>query len=146
MLAKALPEYDIELIDIKSILRKQPLLFFLNLLAAGFEYGPKMLAGHIKPREMIYITQYINKKIGQFVRQRITLEDYAFSFQIQSRFDASTAILPHFVYTDHTHLASLTYPDFDRRKLRSEIQPLNCAMLLFLRFDKNQSGLFPIFH
>lgn len=120
VLAKVLPEYDIELIDIKSILKQQPVLFFLNLLAAGIEYGPKIVAGHIKPRETIYITQYINKKIGQLVRRRITPEDYAFSFQIQSRFDASTAILPHFVYTDHTHLARMTYPDFDRRKLRSE--------------------------
>ena len=120
VLAKALPEYAIDIIDIKSTLMKQPVLFFMNMLAIGLEYGGKIAAGHIKPRETVYTTQYINTKIGHLVRDRIKQGDYAFTFQIQSLFDASTGVLPHFVYTDHTHLARLTYPGFDRRKLRHE--------------------------
>src|SRR5690606_13395744 len=44
---------------------------------------------------------------------------YVFSFQLQSLFDASLPGLPHYVYTDHTHLANLEYPQFDRRKLHT---------------------------
>ena len=43
--------------------------------------------------------------------------DYCFSFQMQSLFDASIDGLPHFIYTDHTHLTNLQYPGFDRKKL-----------------------------
>jgi len=38
-----------------------------------------------------------------------------FSIQTQSLYDASIDGLPHFVYTDHTHLANLKYPGADPR-------------------------------
>ena len=44
----------------------------------------------------------------------------AASIQIQSLFDGGTPDRPHFVYTDHTHLENLRYPDFDPRRLRGE--------------------------
>jgi glycosyltransferase involved in cell wall biosynthesis len=37
---------------------------------------------------------------------------YAFSLQTQSLFNAGVPSLPHFVYTDHTHLVNLSYPTF----------------------------------
>jgi len=40
-------------------------------------------------------------------------DDYLFSFQLHSLFDLSSPGLPHYVYTDHTHLANLNYKDFD---------------------------------
>lgn len=51
---------------------------------------------------------------------RLAKDKYAFSFQMQSLFDASTEGLPHFVYTDHTHLANLYYPNFDPKSLYSK--------------------------
>jgi glycosyltransferase involved in cell wall biosynthesis len=44
---------------------------------------------------------------------------FDWTIQIQSLFDAHAPGIPHFVYTDHTHLANLGYPDFDPRALRS---------------------------
>ena len=44
--------------------------------------------------------------------------DFDWTIQIQSLFDARAPGTPHFVYTDHTHLANLDYPDFDPRALR----------------------------
>lgn len=41
----------------------------------------------------------------------------AFSFASQSLFDLSIPGIPHFVFTDHTHLANLYYPAFDRKQL-----------------------------
>src|SRR5262249_45150753 len=45
---------------------------------------------------------------------------HTFSFQMQSLYDTSVPGVPHFIYTDHTHLSNLHYPDFDRRTLRPQ--------------------------
>jgi glycosyltransferase involved in cell wall biosynthesis len=42
-----------------------------------------------------------------------------FTIQTQSIVDASQPGIPHFIYTDHTHLANLYYPGFDARRLYS---------------------------
>ena len=120
VLGKSFPEFDLEIIDIKSILKSHPFVFLRNVLSVGIEYGPKILAGHIKLREALFTTTFINKAIGKMVEKKVKNGDYAFTFQIQSLFDASTSLVPHFVYTDHTHLARLTYQNFDQRKLRSK--------------------------
>jgi glycosyltransferase involved in cell wall biosynthesis len=44
-------------------------------------------------------------------------DGYAFSFQTQSLYDCSTPGLPHFIYSDHSHLANLMYPAFSRTEL-----------------------------
>jgi glycosyltransferase involved in cell wall biosynthesis len=90
------------------------------MLAVIFEYGIKIALRRATFREAFYTTKYINIKIGQLMKKKITPDEYVFTFQIQSLIDASTEVVPHFVYTDHTHLARLTYPDFDSRKLRSK--------------------------
>ena len=54
---------------------------------------------------------------GDWARAQLSRGGYACSLQTQSLFDASLAGLPHFVYTDHTHLENLRYPGFDRRHL-----------------------------
>jgi glycosyltransferase involved in cell wall biosynthesis len=120
VLGKAFPEYSIEIIDLKSIMQNQPLLLLQNALAMVFEYGPRLVSGRISLREAFYTTKYIYTKFGRLLKKQIKAESYIFSFQIQSLFDASTGLVPHFVYTDHTHLARLTYPDFDPRNLRSK--------------------------
>jgi len=120
VLGRAFPEYSIEIIDLKNIMQGQPLLLLQNALAMIFEYGPRLASGRISLREAFYTTKYIYTKFGRMLKKRIKAESYAFSFQIQSLFDASTGFVPHFVYTDHTHLARLTYPDFDPRNLRSK--------------------------
>jgi glycosyltransferase involved in cell wall biosynthesis len=120
MLGKAFPEYRIEIFDIRDTVHQHPWILLRNGLAMIFEYGPKMARGKIPPREAFYTTKYIYTKIEKLLRERINAEQYVFSFQIQSLFNASTGVVPHFVYTDHTHLARLTYPDFDPQKLRSK--------------------------
>lgn len=60
------------------------------------------------------------REIQASAARNITPETFAFSFQTQSLFDASAPGVPHFVYTDHTHLANLQYPDFPRAELNRE--------------------------
>jgi glycosyltransferase involved in cell wall biosynthesis len=42
-----------------------------------------------------------------------------FTIQTQSIVDGSQSGIPHFIYTDHTHLANLYYPGFDASRLYS---------------------------
>jgi glycosyltransferase involved in cell wall biosynthesis len=74
------------------------------------EYGPSacMTPGRFLSR--VYRTGYCFKKIRARLLQRLARKPYLFTFQTQSLFDASVPGTPHFVYTDHTHLANLFYP------------------------------------
>jgi hypothetical protein len=117
---KAFPEYDIDIIDVKAIFKAQPATFLENMLATIFEYGGKLALKHITLREAFFTNRYLYTKISNLIKERVTAGEYAFTFQVQSLFDASTDQVPHFVYTDHTHLARLTYPNFDQRELRSQ--------------------------
>ena len=64
-------------------------------------------------------TPFIFQKTRQLLRAMLAprREEFAFSVQTQSLYDASLPGLPHFVYTDHTHLANLGYPAFSRDRL-----------------------------
>jgi glycosyltransferase involved in cell wall biosynthesis len=58
---------------------------------------------------------------------------------MQSLYDTSVPEVPHFIYTDHTHLSNLRYPHYDRRTLRSaewvalERQAYQNAAVIFTR-------------
>ncbi len=118
VLKKAFPEYPVEIFDVLDMVKARPLTLALNFLAVLWEYGPKIAARHIPLREAFYTTRYLSKTVQRWITSRVSRGNYAFTFQIQSLFDASTGLVPHFVYTDHTHLNRLTYPGYDQRKLR----------------------------
>jgi glycosyltransferase involved in cell wall biosynthesis len=120
ILQKTFPEFDLDIIDVKEILKSHPALFAANTFAAITEYGAKLALRHITPREAFFANRSLYTKINKLVKEHVTTHEYAFTFQMQSLFDASTGLIPHFVYTDHTHLARLTYPNFDQHELRSQ--------------------------
>ena len=114
-LTREFPELKIDVIDVERDLVQTKGLG--NLLTVMKMYGLDILLGKKKPWECLIRTTHIFKKIKTAAINRLTKDDYAFSFQTQSLFDASAPGLPHFVYTDHTHLANLDNPIFDRNKL-----------------------------
>jgi len=66
---------------------------------------------------------------------------------MQSLFDCSLPNVPHFIYTDHTHLANLNYPDFNIKKLypkkwtELEKQAYTNAVKIFVRSSNIQKSL-----
>jgi hypothetical protein len=46
--------------------------------------------------------------------KQLSQSQYLITFQCSLYLIAASHVR-HFVYTDHTHLASLNYPDFDRK-------------------------------
>ncbi|RPI33264.1 MAG: glycosyltransferase family 1 protein [Chloroflexota bacterium] len=117
VLRKAFPEYELEIIDIARILKKRPGILLRNTLAVVRYYGLDILRGIKTFKESFWYTPYLFNQIGRLLPGLIDSSQAALTFQLQSLFDASQPGLPHYVYTDHTHLANLDYPDFDRRKL-----------------------------
>lgn len=104
------PEFAVEAIDIKQLLSQQKGFLLLNLLYTIKEYGWEILLGQKQAKESFFRTTYFFHQLKALLTRKLAGSDYVFSFQMQSLYDASTAELPHFVYTDHTNLANLTYP------------------------------------
>lgn len=115
---KTFPDHKIEVFDIKEDL-VHPIIFYLNYFHILKEYGREIFLSKREFNNCTLRTTFIFRKIKAAVAKKISKMDYCFTFQTQSLFDGSVAGIPHFVYTDHTHLANLYYPNYDRNNLFS---------------------------
>ncbi len=116
-LAEQFAECDLQIVDLQSLIKKHIGIILINTLVMSWIYGREILSKHKKIKEAFWRTPFIYHAIKRLLTKRLVGTDYLFTFQMQSLFDGSQPGIPHFVYTDHTHLANLNYPDFDRRKL-----------------------------
>lgn len=119
MLREIFSEDEFDILDVEQILKSNPFIAFINIFYTAKEFGLSKLLSRKGLRERFLGTTYIASQLRKLVTKKLQEKDYKFSFQIQSLFDASITELPNFVYTDHTHLANLWYPDFDKKRLRS---------------------------
>jgi len=103
------PDHDIDLIDITALIMRRPDIILINSVATILLYGSELLAGRKKFKLAFWRTPYIFQQTRRLIRRRLRNENYFFSFQMQSLFDGSTPGVPHFLYTDHTHLENLNY-------------------------------------
>ena len=117
LLHREFPEFDVDVVDLRrpgvlQVTRSPP-----HLWHAARLYGLRVLRSRPPLRSLAARTPYAFFRIRDFLARELGRSRYVFTFQTQSIFDASQPGTPHFVYTDHTHLANLTYPAFDRRDL-----------------------------
>lgn len=119
-LREQFPETEFDVITVMDILKRRTLFLTLNTMAAMLNYSDNILTQKINLRGAFQRTTLFFDYTSRMIREQLSKKDYSFSFQIQSIFDGSLQGLPHFVYTDHTHLANLLYPSFDRKKLLPE--------------------------
>jgi glycosyltransferase involved in cell wall biosynthesis len=103
------PEHDVDLIDITALVMRRPDIVLINSVATVLLYGADLLAGRKKFKLAFWRTPYIFQQIRRLIRKRLASGNYSFSFQMQSLFDGSVPGIPHFLYTDHTHLENLNY-------------------------------------
>lgn len=113
------PDCTVEIVDIKQMLSRRPNITLINSYHTLREYGMEISRGRKNAKECFFRTPYLFHTVKALMAQKLTNPDYLFSFQMQSLFDASVAGLPHFVYTDHTNLANIAYPNQDHDKLYS---------------------------
>jgi len=114
------PNYDFEIINIENLVRADIILLVINTLWTILTYNRDILAGNKKFKDAFWRTPYIFHAVKRLLNRRLAGQGYLFTFQMQSLFDCSLPNVPHFIYTDHTHLANLNYPDFSLKKLYPE--------------------------
>ena len=117
-LGPALGGARIEVLDLEARMRRDPVALLLNPFFVAWEHGWNLLLRRVRPWQAFFTTTFLFRRMSRVARRWIDRTGADASFQIQSLFDARSPGTPHFVYTDHTHLANLDYPDFDRRTLR----------------------------
>ncbi len=121
-LERNFPEFDVEEIDIGlDLLKRHPAVMLLNWLRVFALYGWAILRHHRPVSPCFYYTPFIFRQIRRLLIAHLEgrRNEFAFTVSTQSLFDAHLAGVPHFIYTDHTHLANLHAPLFSRAFLAS---------------------------
>jgi glycosyltransferase involved in cell wall biosynthesis len=103
------PDHEVDIIDVSAMVRQRTTIIIVNSIVTIILYGKDIILRRKKFRLAFWRTPYIFRKIRKLIRDQVAYGDYSFSFQMQSLFDGSTPGIPHFIYTDHTHLQNLHY-------------------------------------
>jgi glycosyltransferase involved in cell wall biosynthesis len=112
------PEYRLENIVLKDVVKSHRRWMLPNSIHIAAEYGVKILRGDARLIDSYFRTTYLFRRIHLAMREIIDPSRHVFSFQTQSLYDTSVPGVPHFIYTDHTHLSNLESAYFDPRQLR----------------------------
>jgi len=119
LLVREFPELNLHVVDLNDF-GSQPPLRLLSLWGSTLaEYGLRAARGKQALHAYAQRTPRHFQGVRALLSKSLSGRRYQFTFQTQSLIDASQPGTPHFVYTDHTHLANLYYPSFDRRNLCS---------------------------
>jgi glycosyltransferase involved in cell wall biosynthesis len=119
-LAEALPRAQIAVLDLEPLVRADRAAMIANAPFVAAEHGRNLARGRVRPWQAFFTTTFLFRWMSQRARAWAEAQRCSWTIQIQSLFDARVPGIPHFVYTDHTHLANLGYPDFDPSALRSD--------------------------
>jgi glycosyltransferase involved in cell wall biosynthesis len=117
VLKDAFPGHEITVLDVHNRIKEQPKIIARNSLEVLKLYGREILSRKKRFKRSFWRTPYIFHQQRKLIHEFLGNEPYLFTFQMQSLFDASIEGISHFMYTDHTHLANLSYPGFDRSGL-----------------------------
>ncbi len=114
------PELEVEEIDIwRDLIGQHRSSYWFALAQAAIRYRRKLIEHRHALPLMALRAPYLFRRVRELITERLGERpgEYQITFQTQSVFDASTPGVPHFVFTDHTHLANLRYPAFQREDL-----------------------------
>jgi len=118
MLTAGFPEFEVENFSVDEVVKRNWRWIVPNMWYVAREFGRKLVRRQITLRPAYFWTTHNFVRVHAAMRQLIQPGRHLFSFQMQSLYNTSVPGVPHFVYTDHTHLSNLNYPDFDRQELR----------------------------
>jgi glycosyltransferase involved in cell wall biosynthesis len=105
------PDLEPEVLDVRdlNIIRRVDVLPLLGSIAS--EFGPAACLGATRIGRHMIKTRYFFNRARAALLEHWSGHPQVFTFQTQSLFDASCPGIPHFIYTDHTHLENGRYPD-----------------------------------
>lgn len=129
----------VEVFDVEAAVRRDVFGVLVNCFFMLWQHGVNLALRRVRPWRAFHTTTWMFRRMSRHARRFIEGGAFDASIQIQSLFDAHAPGVPHFVYTDHTHLANLAYPHFDRRTLLRgswlalETRAYHSAALVFTR-------------
>jgi glycosyltransferase involved in cell wall biosynthesis len=140
ILRHTFPDYQLDIIDVKRLLKKHFLILAINMLHVFKDYGFRTT---FENKSIFYNrffgTPYMYHAIRRLLGKSLQA-DYLFTIQDCSLFNAKIHDAPNFVYTDHTVLANRNYPSYDKERdmladtwLRLEHNIYNDAHMVFTR-------------
>jgi glycosyltransferase involved in cell wall biosynthesis len=121
-LREQFPQADLMEIDIlQDVIKPSRQVVYRGAATALITYARHIACGHRDFRDLFYRTPYLFHAIRRLVAEKYSAlaSSALFSIQTQSLYDAGIEGLPHFLYTDHTHLANLRYPGAGPSRLLS---------------------------
>src|SRR5215831_855510 len=95
MVREAFPEYRVETITILDLVKKNRHWRLPNLYHFAKEFGVKVALRETTARDSFLLTSFVFRSVRSAMAQLIDPEKYAFSFQVQSLFDASVPGVPN---------------------------------------------------
>ncbi|MBK8161627.1 MAG: glycosyltransferase family 4 protein [Gammaproteobacteria bacterium] len=115
ILKHTFPEYELDVIDVKPLLKRNIHIALINLFHMVANYGVREI---FQSKSAFYNrffgTPYLYHHLHRLLNTR-SKSGYLFSIQDCSLFNGKLAGIPHFVYTDHTVLANKNYPEYDEK-------------------------------
>jgi glycosyltransferase involved in cell wall biosynthesis len=104
------PHLEPTVIDLRDlhVVRKRDVPGLVFSVAG--EFGPSACLSVKELRWHMHKTSYMFRRTRAALLQRMQGAHFVFTFQTQAMFDASLPDIPHFIYTDHTHLENRNYP------------------------------------
>jgi len=120
MLETHFPEFRMDVLTIAEAVKERKLITALNAYKTLQTYGWDLIIDRKKLKKYFTYIPYFYHWVKRYVAHCVNPDEYAFTFQLQSLYDASVPGIPHFIYTDHTHLANLDYQDFPWKWLADE--------------------------
>lgn len=114
-------EFKIDVIDVKQLLKTANFKSKMKLLVEVFRiYKIRRNLSLKKIKTNLSLTPFFWELTNKLIKSKIKGNEYIFSIQTQSSYNGKVADCPHYVYTDHTHLVNLNYPEFDKNKLNDD--------------------------
>lgn len=122
-LAIEFPEHELRVIDVrKDWINHDPVIRLAGRVWAAVEFFP-LVARRQRTIGDVYLR---TRRMGLYLKKKARAavissgDSPEFTFATQSLYDVAVPGVPHFVFTDHTHLANLYYPAFDHNTLLPE--------------------------
>ena len=126
-IGKALSQYfkNMDSIDAHEFVKKNRRRTIYTLFNLVYYFGFKSIVNFNSYKQFIIKAPFFFRRISKITLDHLLKKKYDFTFQTQSLYDFSLPAVPHFVYTDHTHLAGLYWPDFKTK----DQNPKRCIQL-----------------
>ena len=119
MLARAFPGDEVDDLDVLELVRTKPVDYVRAAISGAVHQARPLVSRRTDVKRAIVTSPGYQAAVRRIVESRVSPATHRFSLQSQSIFSSAIDGVPHFVYTDHAHLANLAYPAFDRRRLAS---------------------------